>query len=330
MLFNETNFIENVFSSKLSNFNELAISLFHHQYNHNPVYQNYCQHLRIDPLSIKNVESIPFLPIGFFKSHQVITGNFEPEVIYSSSSTTGKGQSHHYVKNNVIYEKSCNTSFELFYGKIEQFVILALLPSYLERSGSSLVAMAEKWISLSSFKESGFYLDNFEALNQTIQRLQEENKPTLLLGVTFALLDFANAFPLALRNLIVMETGGMKGKRKEMVRAEVHEQLKHQWGLSNIHSEYGMTELLSQAYSKGEGVFNCPPWMKVFITDTNDFGTQLPQGKTGIINVIDLANIHSCAFIQTEDLGRINEQGGFEVMGRMDQSDIRGCSLMYV
>jgi hypothetical protein len=304
--------------------------LFHHQYGHNNVYRQYCDYLQVPIHNIKVATDIPFLPVQFFKSHTIQTGNFTPEAVYTSSTTTGGIPSRHLVKNNNLYETSFLQAFELFYGSPAQYAILALLPSYLERDGSSLIVMADSLINKSLHPESGFYLHNLAELQQTIQHLQQKGTPILLFGVTFALLDFAEQFPMDLHNVIVMETGGMKGKRKEMIRSEVHTILTSKFTIQQVHSEYGMTELLSQAYSATNGIYTCPPWMKVVLSDPNDPLTILPLGKTGLINIIDLANIDSCAFIQTADIGKTYANGTFEVLGRLDQSDIRGCSLMYL
>jgi Acyl-protein synthetase, LuxE len=330
MLFNEANFIQEIFKSKLIHFEELAVQLFQHQYKHNKIYHNYCNLLNVDTSAIHSVAQIPFLPVSFFKTHKVQTGAFTPESIYTSSATTGMVQSKHLVKENHIYTRSFTQAFELFYGNPEQYAILALLPNYSEREGSSLIVMADALIKLSKHAESGFYLYNFDELHQTLVHLKAKKTSVLLLGVTFALLDFAEQFPMNLSDVIIMETGGMKGRRKEMIRTEVHTQLQTAFHVKYIHSEYGMTELLSQGYSSGNGIFYTPPWMKILISDSTDALQMLPPQKSGLINVIDLANIHSCAFIQTADLGKIHEDGGFEVLGRLDQSDMRGCSLMYL
>jgi hypothetical protein len=330
MLFNAANVGSQIFQSKLVNFDELAVQLFQYQYEHNPVYRSYCDYLKISDSSVTIVEQIPFLPVEFFKTHEVRSGNFKEEVIYTSSATTGMVQSRHFVKINELYFQSFLKAFELFYGNSEQYAVLALLPSYMEREGSSLIVMAEELIKRSNHSESNFYLHNLEELQQTVLSLKSRRIPVLILGVTFALLDFAEQCPTDLSGCIVMETGGMKGRRKEMIRAEVHEVLMKNLNINAVHSEYGMTELLSQAYSAGNGIFHTPPWMKIVISDANDPLQVLPLNKTGLINVIDLANIHSCAFIQTSDLGRIYNDEGFEVLGRMDQSDVRGCSLMYL
>ncbi len=325
---NIANFKTLLFDSKLRNFNELALILHSLQKINNPIYRAFCNtagfHLPVD-----SYQKITFLPIGFFKSANVKTTSFEPELVFRSSGTTGTSTSKHEVKETSIYAACIHREFELFYGNIHEYCILALLPSYLERTDSSLVWMAQKWISDSGHPSSNFFLHNEEKLFEVLGQLKKEKQKTILLGVTFALLDFAENYPISFPELIVMETGGMKGKRKELIREEIHQKLKESFGLHSIHAEYGMTELLSQAYAKSEGRFFCPPWMKIIITDPTDPFTILPEGKTGIINVIDLANIYSCAFIQTEDIGKLHSDGSFEVLGRMDNSDIRGCSLMY-
>ncbi len=328
MLFNEANFTDQIFQSNVHNFDELALSLFNHQYLNNTVYRQYCEHIDRHPHNVQQTKDIPFLPVSFFKSHTVQTGEFKPQVVFTSSTTSGNIPSKHFVKDASLYERSFTKAFELFYGNPQQYTILALLPSYLERDGSSLVVMADKLITESKKPLSGFYLNNTTELKQSLQQLQSANEPILLLGVTFALLDFAAEFPSELKHSIVMETGGMKGRRKEMIREEVHQTLMQQWQLDSVHSEYGMTELLSQAYSKGDGLFACPPWMRMVLTDPND--PLQSASKSGLINIIDLANIHSCAFIQTSDIGRKHPSGLFEVLGRLDQSDTRGCNLMYL
>ncbi len=306
------------------------MQLFRHQYENTKTYRDYCHHLQIDTSAIHSVAQIPFLPVSFFKTHDIQTGTFIPETIYTSSATTGMVQSRHLVKDNTIYINSFIKAFELFYGHPEEYAIIALLPNYSEREGSSLIVMADHLINQSKHPESGFYLYNFEDLHRILVQLKAKNTKTLLLGVTFALLDFAEQFPIDLSAAIIMETGGMKGRRKEMIRTEVHKQLQESFNVKHIHSEYGMTELLSQGYSKGDGIFYTPPWMKVLISDATDALQMLSQQKSGLINVIDLANLHSCAFIQTADIGKTYADGGFEVLGRLDQSDMRGCSLMYL
>jgi hypothetical protein len=268
------------------------------------------------------------MPIQFFKEFQVKTTDFEPEKVFLSSGTTGSIQSKHLVKDLNWYDWSFREAFDYFYGPIEDYVVLALLPSYLERDGSSLIYMADDFIKRSKHKESGFYLNNRKELVENLNELEKSGKKTLLLGVSFALLDLVEEHPFSLKHTIVMETGGMKGRRKEMIRKELHQVLASGFGVEHIHSEYGMTELLSQAYSKGKGIFQCPPWMKIKIRDTEDALTLLPTGKSGGINIIDLANRYSCSFLATQDLGRCIDEINFEVLGRFDNSDIRGCNLL--
>lgn len=316
-------------------FEELCLSVFRYQAKECEVYAQFLKGLSILPETIQKIEEIPFLPIEFFKSQEIKTS--EPDIksiIFTSSGTTGMVQSKHFVSDVSVYEKSYLKGFELAYGNIQDYCVLALLPSYLERDGSSLIYMMEDLIVKSNHPDSGFYLNNYEELILKINSLVANSQKTLLIGVTYALLDLSDQFPLYkggkgdFGNVTVMETGGMKGKRKEMVREELHSTLCKGFGVNKIHSEYGMTELLSQAYSKGDGIFNCPPWMKILIRDTNDPFSYLPQNKTGGINVIDLANINSCSFIATQDLGKLHSDNSFEVLGRFDNSDIRGCNLL--
>jgi len=274
------------------------------------------------------VEQIPYLPISFFKTHQVVRQGSALNRFFTSSATTGMVPSKHYVPRIDIYEESFRQAWELFYGPVENYCVLALLPAYLERTGSSLVYMAQDMIQRSGHPKSGFYLDQYQDLSETILSLEAAQTPTLLLGVTFALLDFADQYPMKLKHTIVMETGGMKGRGREMIREEVHQKLSTAWGGLSIHSEYGMTELLSQAYSTGNGVFSCPPWMRVNLRDTEDPLTRLPEGQSGGIDIIDLANVDSCSFISTQDLGRLTAPGQFKVLGRFDHAEIRGCNLL--
>ncbi len=309
-------------------FNELCLELFRFQHKNNTVYGQFVDFLGKSPVSIGHYRDIPFMPIDFFKTHQVVTGHFNPEVVFTSSGTTGTTTSRHHIKSTDLYVQSFTQAFQYFFGSIKEYTILALLPSYLEREGSSLVLMADELIKQSQQPDSGFFLHDYKKLAGLLAHLKESKKPTILLGVTYALLDMAEQFPLNFPELMVMETGGMKGKRKEMVRQELHQQLKIGFGVEQIYSEYGMTELLSQAYSKGNGLFITPPWMKVLIRDTNDPFTLLSENKSGGINIIDLANIYSCSFIQTQDVGKMHHNGSFEVLGRFDNSDIRGCNLL--
>lgn len=310
-------------------FNELAIDLFKVQFQNNAVYRQYIQSLKIDSSLIKHYKQIPFLPIEFFKTQQIVCDKVEKSAIcFLSSGTTGQTTSKHFVNDVSIYESSFKAGFAQFYGKPSDYCILALLPNYLERSGSSLVYMFDHLIKQSGVQHSGFYLNNLDDLINTITILKQTKQKTLLLGVTYTLLDLADRNIELSDNFIVMETGGMKGKRKELLKEELHNYLKIKFKVPSIHSEYGMTELLSQAYSKSDGFFKCSPWMKILIRDVNDPFNYVKTGKTGGINVIDLANINSCAFIETKDLGRLNEKDSFEVLGRFDNSDLRGCNLM--
>lgn len=316
--------------SNQKQFEKIALKIFRFQYENNLVYKEFCDFLKTDIQKVKSLQQIPFLPIQFFKSHQVVSNNNPIQTTFSSSGTTGMITSKHLVTDVTLYEESYRKGFAEFYGNIENYVILALLPSYLEREGSSLIYMVEDLIQLSNHPESGFYLHNHEDLIKKLIELDQSGQNVILIGVTYALLDLIEKQKFELQNTIIMETGGMKGKRKEMIREELHEQLCAGFGVSAIHSEYGMTELLSQAYSLGEGVFECPSWMQIHIRDTEDALTYIPQGKTGGINVIDLANINSCSFIATQDLGKKYPNNSFEVLGRFDNSDIRGCNLMVI
>jgi len=309
-------------------FNTAALTIFRHQARHCAVYRDFITGLKLDPANIKSIEEIPFLPIEFFKSHDVLSTTDPVQVTFTSSGTTGITTSSHYVTDVSWYEDSFRNAFKLFYGDIKSYTVLALLPSYLEREGSSLIYMADDLIRQSNNPDSGFFLYNHEDLSYQLKKKQEAKKPTLLIGVTFALLDFIEHHAINFPELIVMETGGMKGRRKEMIREELHDTLCKGFGVETIHSEYGMTELLSQAYSKGDGIFNCPPWMRIITRDTNDPMSIITDHKAGGINVIDLANINSCAFIATQDLGKVYPDGSFEVLGRFDNADIRGCNLL--
>ena len=310
-------------------FNELAIRIFRFQAEQNSVYREYISFLGISPGDIENIYDIPFLPVGFFRNHEVITGNKKPQIVFKSSGTKAALPGKHYVTDISLYEDSFLNGFRLFYGDPSGYSILALLPSYLEREGSSLIYMMERLILESKNIDSGFYLNNPEELILTVNRLKEKNTKNILVGVSFALLDLAEKFAPDLSGITVMETGGMKGRRKELVREELHEILCKKLNINEVHSEYGMTELLSQAYSKGNGRFHCPPWMKIILRDPNDPLTNYSDTRqTGGINIIDLANINSCSFIATSDLGRVYKDSGFEVLGRFDNSDIRGCNLL--
>jgi phenylacetate-coenzyme A ligase PaaK-like adenylate-forming protein len=316
--------------SNQKQFEKIALKVFRFQYENNLVYQEFCDFLKVDVQKVKSVEQIPFLPIQFFKSHEVVSNKNPIQETFTSSGTTGISTSKHLVTDVSFYEESYRKGFSQFYGDIENYVVLALLPSYLERGGSSLIYMVEDLINKTNNPESGFYLHNHEELIQKLVKLDSEGQNVILIGVTYALLDLIELQKFELQNTIIMETGGMKGKRKEMIREELHEQLSEGFGVPSIHSEYGMTELLSQAYSLGNGVFECPSWMQILIRDTEDALNYVPDGKTGGINVIDLANINSCSFIATQDLGKKNPNTTFEVLGRFDNSDIRGCNLMVI
>ncbi len=318
-----------VFGVKEQDINGLALEIFRFQHENNPVYRAYTDALNLNPASVTTLKQIPFLPIRFFKSHAVKTGAFEPAIVFESSGTTGMTTSRHLVKDLSLYEGSFTGGFNKFYGSVKDWCIIGLLPSYLERGNSSLVYMVDKLIHASGHPESGFYLDEYAKLSGLLKKLEDRQQKTLLIGVTFALLDLAEQFPQDLNYTIIMETGGMKGRREEIIRASLHEILQGSFGTSNIHSEYGMTELLSQAYSKQSGLFHCPPWMKILVRDEEDPFSVQDKGP-GAINVIDLANIHSCSFIATDDAGRLNEDGSFEILGRLDGSDLRGCSLLTV
>jgi hypothetical protein len=317
----------NIFQASQNSFEDEALALFRFQAEHNPVYREYIRFLGVDPSKVDGIPGIPFLPIRFFKTHRVTTTAFDPALLFESSGTTGTVNSRHWVKDPSIYEESFLRGFRHFYGAPEDWCILGLLPSYLERRHSSLVYMVEELVKRSGHTASGFYLYEHEKLARQLILLEEAAQPTLLIGVTFGLLDFADAYSLKLNHTILMETGGMKGRREEWTRDQVHGLLKERFGVSSVHSEYGMTELLSQGYSGGDGIFHSVPWMKLFVRDEDDPFAIRERGK-GILNIIDLANIYSCAFIGTEDLGLIRDDGGFEVLGRVDNSDIRGCSLM--
>jgi hypothetical protein len=321
--------VNNIFSlnSDPAAFMHQCLDVFRFQYDHNAVYRQWCTLTGTDSATIKTLAGIPALPISFFKTHSVTTTDFIPELVFESSGTTQAVQSRHLVKEAAVYRQSFITCFERFYGPVQDWCILGLLPSYLERQHSSLVLMVDELIKLSGHPDNGFYLADHEKLANTLTKLESQQQKTLLIGVTFGLLDFAAAFRLTLHNTVLMETGGMKGRRKELTREEVHQVLSDSFGVSRVHSEYGMTELLSQAYSKGAGRFECPPWMRVLVRDEDD-PLQVKTSGTGILQVIDLANIYSCAFIATEDLGRVYEDGSFEVWGRVDSSEMRGCSLM--
>ncbi len=318
-----------VFGVSEADFEALSLEIFRYQFENNRVYNNYVKALGVNPSGINTITQIPFLPIRFFKSHPVQTGDFIPETVFESSGTTGTVNSRHLVKDISLYTESFTRSFELFYGPVKNWCIIGLLPSYLERSKSSLVFMVNNMIKESAHEKSGFYLDEYDQLFTVLNELERQQQKTLLIGVTFALLDFAEQFQPVLKNTVVMETGGMKGRRKEMIRPELHELLTKSFHITTVHSEYGMTELLSQAWSTGEGIFNTPPWMKILVRDEED-PLLVRETGAGAINVIDLANVHSCSFIATDDAGKVFKNRSFEILGRMDGSDLRGCSLLMV
>ena len=310
-------------------FRATALEVFRFQARHVPVYREYMEALKVDPSKIKEIKKIPFLPIEFFKSREVIAEGQKVESIFESSGTTGSTPSRHHVADLNIYRESFLRGFNTFYGSPEDLCILALLPSYLERSSSSLIFMMDHLIRWSASADSGFYLDQLDELSDILARRTADGQPTLLLGVSFALTELAETHPQELGdNIILMETGGMKGRREELIRSELHELLRGAFAVKTIHSEYGMTELLSQAWSDGEGLFKCPAWMDVMIRDPRDPLSLLPQGQSGGLNIIDLANRFSCSFIATADLGRKHPNGSFEVLGRFDQAEVRGCNLL--
>lgn len=320
---------DRIFGCTSDRFEELAMDIFQFQVKHNPVYARFLSYLKKDTDAIRHIEDIPFLPISLFKTQRVLCTGVEASHIFESSGTTGNTTSRHYVASIDLYKRSFLSTFEMFYGNVTDWCILALLPSYLERNNSSLIYMVQELIKISAKNKSGFYLDQYTQLSEQIRENETAEKKTMLFGVTYALLDFAEQFPASLKNTIVVETGGMKGRKKEIIRDEVHAILKQRLGVTEIHSEYGMTELLSQAYAVDKGIFHCPPWMKVRARAEDDPLLLLPQkaGTSGAANVIDLANLYSCSFLATDDLVRFRESG-FEILGRIDNSDIRGCSLL--
>ena len=322
-----------IFDFNISDFDRIAIDLFHFQYKNNSIYRQFADTLGINPAQVATPAQIPFLPISFFKTHRVQSATFEPEIVFESSGTTQTINSKHYVKDITLYTRSFLKGFAQFYGDPKDCCIIGLLPSYLERQNSSLAMMVDELIRQSKHNNSGFYLNEYDQLADNLQQLEQQGQKTLLIGVTFALLDFAEKCPIPLKHTIVMETGGMKGRKTEMTRQEVHALLKEAFHLPCIHSEYGMTELLSQAYSKSNGIFYAPPWMKILLRNEDDPLEILQpsaKGISGVVNIIDLANIYSCSFIATDDAGKLYADGGFEILGRIDSSDIRGCSLMAV
>ncbi|PQB03430.1 acyl transferase [Polaribacter filamentus] len=320
---------ETIFNIKSNEqFTKAALEVFKHQFKNNKVYRSFCDLINRHPSDVTKVAQIPFLPIQFFKLREVLSSTEKVEETFTSSGTTGSATSKHFVTDINFYKQSYLNGFANFYGNIEEYTVLALLPNYLERNGSSLVFMVDDLIAKSKNSESGFYLNNLDELAKKLLNLDKKGQKVLLIGVSFALLDLIEKYQFKLKNTIIMETGGMKGRRKELIRNELHQLLQDGFGVGEIHSEYGMTELLSQAYSKGNGVFETPPWMKILTRDTEDALTILPTEKAGGINIIDLANYNSCSFIATQDLGKVYQNGTFEIIGRFDNSDIRGCNLM--
>jgi len=320
---------EKMFKGLPGEFLPRALELFQFQYRENLLYRQFADLIRVNPPSISTLHQIPFLPVSFFKTAALRTGHFEAEIIFESSGTTRQATARHFVRDLDLYRESFVKGFELFYGNPRDYCFLGLLPSYLERKTSSLVYMVDELIRLSGHEQSGFYLYDFEKLHSVLLDLERKGQRTILIGVSFALLDFAEQYGMQLSHTIVMETGGMKGRRKELTRIELHEILEKKLGISQVHAEYGMTELLSQAYSSGKGLYRPVPWMKMLVRDEDD-PLQLRESGEGLLNVIDLANRDSCAFIATDDVVKLYEDGSFEVMGRLDHSDIRGCSLLLV
>jgi len=323
---------DNLLNANISNFGTLALSVFRYQYEHNIIYRQYCEAIKVDIDNVDEIKKIPFLPISFFKTHTVIcTPNRaeDAKIVFESSGTTGERNSKHYVADAAVYEKSLLHGFSQFYGSPTQYAILALLPSYLERKNASLVYMAKELMKVSGNSCNGFYINEWDMLHERLLALEMEGVKTLLIGVTFALLDFSEAYPMTLNNTIVMETGGMKGRKREMIRQEVHEILMKQWHLDTVHSEYGMTELLSQAYAVRAGIYEPSSTMKVMVRDIND-PLDVNEHGNGLLNIIDLANVYSCSFIATDDIASVATDGTFEVLGRADHTSLRGCSLMAV
>lgn len=311
-------------------FEKTALEVYAFQYNNCETYRRFCDSLKRNPHTVQRMDDIPFLPVELFKTQKIYSSTDEPQVTFTSSGTTGMQTSSHHVRSLHLYEESFLRGFDFAYGKPEEFTFLFLLPSYLERAGSSLVYMAEELRLQSKNPDSGYYIHNYRELTEKLRELQRAGtSKVILLGVTYALLDLAEQFPIDIPDVIIMETGGMKGKRKELTREELHSTLKKAFNVEHIHSEYGMTELLSQAYSKGEGIFECPAWMRILIRETSDPLSWAAEGKTGGVNIIDLANLYSCSFISTSDLGKTYSDGSFEVLGRFDYSDTRGCNLLY-
>jgi hypothetical protein len=320
---------EEIFSRLPRDFKILALEMFRNQYLGNTLYRNFADRFRANPESVNALSQIPFLPVSFFKTSEVKTGNFSAEIVFESSGTTDQVPARHFVKEIARYRESFVKGFEFFYGSPARYCILGLLPAYLERTGSSLVMMVDELIRLSQHEASGFYLYDFEKLYNVLLGLEKNKQPTILIGVSFALIDFAERYSMQLKHTIIMETCGMKGRREEITRVAFHDMLEKKLGVSPVHSEYGMTEMLSQAYSSGGGIYHPVPWMRALVRDEDD-PLSLHESGEGILNIIDLANRDSCAFIATDDVAKLYENGSFEILGRMDNSDIRGCSLLVV
>ncbi len=329
----ENELLKSVLCTTESNFENNALAVYQFQYLHNPIYKAFCNFLKGTPNKVGQLTDIPFLPIQFYKNKQVKCTQFNEALIFESSGTTGTINSKHYVKSLALYEASFTKTFTQFYGAASNYCIIGLLPSYLEKGASSLVYMVNTLIKLSGNQYSGFYLYNFEELKNVLLSNEQNKQPTLLFGVTYALLDFAEAYPLQLKYCTVIETGGMKGRKQELSRQKVHTLLKNNLGITTVHSEYGMTELLSQAYSYGNGIYNCPPYMRIFLRHEDEPLTikciaPKTEKISGVVNIIDLANLHSCAFIATDDVGILYANNSFEITGRLQNSDARGCGLM--
>ncbi len=324
-----SNWSNKIFSiSSHSEFNALALEIFHFQYKNNSIYNRFVDSIGVKPKAIGDYEKIPFLPVEFFKNNKVVNGQFDEEIIFKSSGTTSMFPAMHYVADLGVYETSFMTSFRKFLGDINGCCILGLLPSYIEREGSSLIYMINHLIRQSQDQNSGFYIKDYKKLKVLLEDNKRKGKKTILFGVSFALMDFAEKYQIHFPELIIIETGGMKGRRKEIIREDLHNRISTSFGVEKIYSEYGMTELMSQAYAYGNGLFRCPPWMQVLIGDIHDPFANLPYKKSGNIKIIDLANVFSCSFLSTQDLGVRYPDNAFEVLGRIDFSDIRGCSLL--
>lgn len=327
-IFDRAALLEQIKAVQASHFEELALHVFRYQAARNPIYTQFLQLIGVDQAQVQQLADIPCLPIQLFKQYPLQSGDWEPERTFTSSGTTGQITSRHLLRDGAFYRTNARRSFAHFYGPLEEYTLLALLPSYLERSGSSLIFMAQDFIEQTGDENSGFFLSDVEALLTSIERARSAGRKIILLGVSFALLDLAEQYPQDLSDVMVMETGGMKGRRKEITREELHGILKAAFHLKEVHSEYGMTELLSQAYSRGKGLFYPAPSMQILIREVTDPRARRPYGRSGAIDIIDLANLDTISFIATEDLGKQYPDGSFEILGRLDAGDIRGCNLM--